>query len=74
MNSQSLQQLFAFKKLTSGSDFIKLEYVNKQKLEETTGDPSKFSMGMKRVSKYEVSSGNQSIKTSVICISFERNN
>jgi hypothetical protein len=75
--SQSLQQLLAFQKLTSGSDFIKLEYLKKKKLEEETRDPSRFSMGTKRVSKYahlEASSSNQSIQSSVIRISFERRN
>jgi hypothetical protein len=77
VKDQSLQQLFAFQKLTSQSDFIKLECTNKKKLEEGIGDPSRFSMMMKCVYKYahlEVNSGNQSIQTSVICIFFERNN
>jgi hypothetical protein len=31
---------------------MKLEYINKKKLEEATGDPSRFSMDMKCVPKY----------------------
>ena len=52
LKEQSLQQLFAFQKLRLGSDFIKLKYINKKKMEEGIGDPSRFSMGMKYVSKY----------------------